>query len=534
MDFIKNNGLKREVVMKRYKIGSFLLITCLLMSLLTVQGIAANGYSTISGIISLPGDDVAPSGGVKVLLIVETDNNTPNNKNDDKSVSTELTIPKGRNSIAYSIQVPKSQNSKAKYSVYYTVGNGYAPFGWYNKDQTTAIKDNRTLVDLNSGDVKGIDIELLEGKSISGKIILGNQSTKPLNDLKYTVTAVQEGSNPDSSDDDIIISKEVAVKANSSEAAYELIVPINSVRNGYKVYYTFENQGYVENGYYYKNGTSRSSSKVTLIDVANTVKNIDLTTLPFTNITGKVYLPNNEKATGNGIEVTVTAYNNNSKATAADDFSFSKTVKIPKDSGSASYALTIPVSSTDYIISYKIITKNAKYINEGYYNKGGTGNDIKNATPVKTGNKNTTGIDIEIISKKAEPTPTPAKPAPETDAEIIEKYDLNEDGYVNVFDLIDLAKVIIDQYEKEGFDRNLEQYKNRRLDESDLEIIRKVFRPFTNNRYKLKWFDSINKWFDFDFDFDWEEWEDWFEKNKNFDCNDWKELYKQKNVRNKK
>lgn len=527
--------------MKSKKLASVLLVTCLLMSLLTVRSIAVNGYSTISGVISLPGNDVAPSGGVKVFLTIGTDNDTPNNKNDDKSVTAEITIARGHNSIAYSIQVPKSQNTKAKYSVYYTVGNGYAPFGWYNKKQTTAIKENRTLVDLNSGDVTGINIELLQGKTISGKIILGNQSTKPLNDLKYTITAIQEGSNKNSDDDDIIISKEVTVKANNLEVPYELVVPINTAHNGYKVYYTYENQGYTENGYYYKNGTSRSSDKVTLIDVANTVTGIDLKTLPFTNITGKVYLPNNEKATGNDIEVTVTAFNGNTKTAASDDFSFSKTITISKDSNSAKYSLTVPVASTDYIVSYKINTKNTAYAEVGYYNEDGTEKEMKNATPVETDNKNTTGIDLELIRKKADPTPKPTKPAPKPDDEILKKYDLNGDGYVNVFDLLDLANVIVNKYEKEGFDKNLEQYKNRKLDENDLEIIKKVFKPFTDNKYKLKWFNNLNKWFnfdldlDFEWDFDWKKWEDWMKQNnKKFDWNNWKDWYKPQNNKNKK
>ena len=352
--------------MKMKRILSLLLSVCLLILLMPVNSIAANGYSTVSGVISLPGNDVAPSGGVKVKLTIGTDNNTHDNKNDDKSVTTELTITKGQKSIAYSIQVPKSQNTKAKYYVYYTAENGYAPFGWYNKDKTTAVKEKRTLIDLNTGDVSGINIELLPGRPISGKIIFGNSSVKPMNDLKFTVTAVQEGTKANSADDDIIISKEVVLKAHTGIAAYELIVPVNDPGKGYKVYYTFENQGYKETGYYHKDGTSRDAGRVTLIDVANTVKGIDLNTLPFTNITGKVYLPDKEKAPGSGLEVTVTAFNNNTKTSLSDDFSFSKTIKIPANSASADYSLTVPVVSSNYTISYKIVTKNTKYINEGY------------------------------------------------------------------------------------------------------------------------------------------------------------------------
>ncbi|ANX01212.1 S-layer protein [Thermoclostridium stercorarium subsp. leptospartum DSM 9219] len=478
------------------KIVSLLLIACLLMPLFQVRSVAASSHSAVSGVISLPGNDTAPSGGVKVKLTIGTDNNTPENKNDDKLVTTEIIIPKGQKSIAYSVQVPKSQNAKAKYYVYYTVEKGYAPFGWYSKEKTTAIKENRTLIDVNGGDVSGVNIELLPGRTISGKIIHGNPSTKPMNDLKFVVTAVQEGPKANSTDDDIIISKEIILKANSSNAPYELVVPINDVNKGYKVYYTYENQGYKETGYFHKNGTSRNGEKVTLIDVANTAENIDLTTLPFTNITGRVYLPNNEKAPKNGIEITITAYNNNVKSSASDDFSFSKTVTIPANSNSADYALTVPVTSTSYIVSYKIVTKNTEYINEGYYNKNGTERDIKNATPVKTGNTNINAVDLELIGKKAGQKPTPV---PKSGVDIPKKYDLNEDGYVNIFDLIELAKVIAERYEKEGFNINPDEFKNRKLDMKDLETLWKVFNPFTANHFKIRWFNNHN-WFDFDFD----------------------------------
>lgn len=522
--------------MKKLKVISILLVACLLVPLLPINLIAASTHSTISGVISLPNGDVAPTGGVKVKLSVGTDNNTANNKDDDKSVTTELTIAKGHKSIAYSIQVPKSQNTKAKYTVFYEVGNNYAPFGWYSKDGTVAIKDNRTQVDLNSGDIKNINIKLLEGRVISGKIVLGNEVTKPVNDMSYTITAIQEGSNAKSNEDDIIITKDVIVKANNEEVSYKLIVPMNSAKKGYKVYYTYENGGYKETGFYDKDGTSRDASDVTLIDVANTVKNIDLETLPFTNISGKVYLPDKDKAPTSGIEVQITALNKNVRASSSDDFSFTKSVKIPKGSNSVSYNLTVPVAKTDYILSYKIITKNIDYIIEGYYNKAETKKDIDDATAIKTTNKAISGIALDIIEKDSSIKPKPT-PKPKSDDDFVEQYDVNGDGYVNIFDIVDLAKAIVGRYEKDGFDKDLDQYKDRKLDEKDLNSIRDAFKPFSNNRYKLKWFNSLNDWFDFGkWGFDKEYWDD-FENWGNWNGwteGDWKKKLDERNKHLKK
>ena len=65
--------------------------------------------------------------------------------------------------------VPKSTNKAARFSVSYTVENGYAPFGYYSSKGTTAIKAEQTLIELNSGDKSGINIELLPGKQYPGK-----------------------------------------------------------------------------------------------------------------------------------------------------------------------------------------------------------------------------------------------------------------------------------------------------------------------------------------------------------------------------
>lgn len=504
--------------MKMSKFLSILVITCMLITLFPTAIVAEGTHSNATGVISLPGNTKA-SDDVKVTLIIGTNNLTESNKNDDVSVSHELVIPKGQNSISFSTLVPKSSSSKAKYTVYYTVGSGYAPFGWYSKNGTTAVKDDRTQIDLNAGDVKNIKIELLAGRKISGKIILGNDETTLIDDMKYTVTAIHEGSKSNTSDDDIIITKDVTIKAGQDDKSYELIVP-PSADSGYKVYYSYTNDGYKETGFYHKDGTSYSANKVTKINVSNTQTGINLTTKPFTNIFGKLYLPDGGKAPKKGITAIITAENHAGTSTTTDDFSFMKTVEIKEGANSVSYSIAVPVKSTDYAVSYTISDEFKEYVAKGFYDGDETVTSYSKATLVEADEDSVTGINMTIIEKnKPKPTPTP-KPDKDYD-----RYDLNEDGYVNVFDMLDLAKVIVKKYDKEGFDKNLEQYKGKKMDSKDLEIIRDAFLPFTNNKYKTKWFDSLNKWFNFDKDFEWD-----FDKTylENFDWKefDWEEYWK--------
>ncbi len=487
----------QEVAMKKSSFLSVLLITCLLMTLFPTTLVAETTHSTLTGTISLPGNDTAPSGGVKVTLNVGTDNLTPTNKNDDKSLAQEMIIPQGQHSISYSVMVPKSTNRNAQYSVAYTTESSYAPFGWYTTGGTTAIKQDRSTVDLNGGDVNGINITMLEGKVIPVKIIAGNQTTAPLNDMKYTVTAIQEGSNASSSDDDIVISKIITMPKNSKEAGFSLIVPLNAANNGYKVYYNYQDGNYNETGYYHSTGTSRSADTFTRIDVSNTVSEINLTTLPFTNFTGRVYLPDGALAPENGTEVKVTAENLGGDG-AADDIRFEKTVVIPKNANCIEYNLTIPVKQTGYTVSYTV-KGNTGYIATGYFSASGTQTSKSNAALIGTGDSSISGIDL-TIQKKPQPTPTPTAtptPTPAPDQKPDPKYDLNGDGSVNIKDLVELARVIAAEYKKPG-----NTQKDCKLNDKEIKDLRDAFKVFDNNRYGLKIFNGINQWFK-NWDFGW-------------------------------
>lgn len=486
--------------MKKSSLLPVLLITCLILTLFPVTLVAETTHSTLTGTISLPGNDTAPAGGVKITLNVSTDNLTPANKNDDKTLVQEIIIPQGHHSISYSVMVPKSTNRSARYSVGYTTESAYAPFGWYATGGTTAIKQDSTTIDLNGGNISGINITILDGKTISGRIVAGNQTTAPLNDMKYTITAIQEGGNASSADDDIVVTKTITMPKNSKEAAFSLIVPLNSTNNGYKVYYKYEDGKYVETGYYYSSGTSRSADTFTKIDVNNTISDISLVTLPFTNITGRVYLPDNTLAPDNGTEVKVTA-ENLGNAGPADDIRFEKTVVIPKNANYADYSLTIPVKPTGYTVSYTV-KGNAGYINTGYYSPSGTKTLKNEAALIATGNSTISGINL-TIQKKVQPTPKPTAtptPTPKPGTKPDPKYDLNGDGSVNFKDLVELAKVIAEECKKPGNNQ-----KDWKLSDKEIKDLRDAFKAFDNNRYGLKIFNNVNQWFKNWWDFDWDD-----------------------------
>jgi len=517
--------------MNKSKFLSVLTIVCLLVTLFPTAAVAQTTYSSVTGTISLPGSETAPAGGVKVSLLVGTNNLTPDNKKDDVEVTYDITIPQGYNSHSFSLMVPKSGNTNAKFTVFYTVGNGYAPFGWYSETGTVAVKDKRTQINLNAGNVSNVNIQLLPGKIISGKIILGNTKTTLPKDMKYTVTALQKGANNSSNEDDIILAKEVTIPAGQAEAAYQLIVPVNTSGSGYMVCYNHQNDKYKETGYYHTSGTTRTESNVTLIDVSNTVSGINLTTMPFTVISGRLYLPDANNAPPKGIEAIITARNYGATTAETDDFNFMQTVTIANNTNYVDYRIGVPVVVPDYEVSYTI-SKTAGYITEGFYSKDETVTSASKATLLDITENPLSNINL-LIMKKVPPAP-PAKPSPKPapnpagDA----RYDVNNDGYVNVYDLLDLAKVIVGKYDKEGFDKDLKQYDKREITSDDMKVFWDVFKPFTNNKYKVKWFKNVKNWVGFSWTFNSHAWKDFDWNSFNWKNYNWEDSLKSFDMKN--
>ena len=108
-------------------------------------------------------------------------------------------------------------------------------------------------------------------------------------------------------------------------------------------------------------------------------------------------------------------------------------------------------------------------------------------------------------------------------------------------DLLELARAIVRQYDKDDYWENLR--KNKKwgdLKEKDLEIIKEAFKPFDNNRYKMKWFNNINQWFknwnnNFNWNWNWQDCYNWYDKDDwdDFDWDDWYKWYKDNGNSNK-
>ena len=109
--------------------------------------------NTISGIISLPKDEVAPPGGISVPIFASTI------EAGGAVVKTKVTIPENSNSIKYSFTV----NSNYRYRVWYAFNKeetyGYYKCGAYRPQGIVEYIKMGTLIDVNK-DVNNINLSL--------------------------------------------------------------------------------------------------------------------------------------------------------------------------------------------------------------------------------------------------------------------------------------------------------------------------------------------------------------------------------------
>jgi len=353
----------------------------------------------ISGTISLPDGDTAPAGGVKVYIITENDSGS-------SVYGSSVTIPEGKNSAKYSIPVSVDKES-AEYIVQYSFSNedyGYGKFGYYSREGTRASYSSADYIDVSSGDVEGINLEILTANTISGIILLPESYLTLDGSVKINIDAINYedaflyGRFIDS------IFTTVNMTEGQNTAEYSLAVPVDSVsKSEYIIRYSiYSEQSYLEFGYYSIDGIAQYPNLATPVDVSNgDAEGINFDLAARNVISGIVSLPGDDVAPAGGIEVRIYAENDNgTPGYYDDDFSFNTAVTIPEGQSSAEYSIRIPVPTDTAITEYKIryvVDVDSGYVECGYYNPEGTTFNIYLATPldVSTGDKE--GIDLELI-----------------------------------------------------------------------------------------------------------------------------------------
>lgn len=230
---------------------------------------------------------------------------------------------------------------------------------------------------------------------------------------------------------------ETSVHIPNGENSVEFSILAEKNKN-YRMYYIFNNNlGYLQRGFYTDSNKITNKDTAKIISILDTnVDGIFIEIKKGILINGIVSLPNGEVAPEDGIELGVEAY----KKTEDNRFDWIgaySNVYIPSGENSAEYSIVVEDNGI-YRINYWLYDSN-DYIRMGYYSINGTTMNKDEATEVNVNGLIIEGLNIQLLKV------------------INTVYDINYDYNI---DLIDLNLVAIDYGLRLNIDPEFDQNKD--------------------------------------------------------------------------
>lgn len=321
----------------------------------------------IKGQISIPNNGVAPSGGVTVTMYALNKTVT--------LYSTSVTIPGGYKSAPYTLYVPSGEGYTVKYN---TSNTSFIKEGYYSSAGTTEVSSSATSLNVIN-DVANINVAIIPKNIISGTVLIP-EGFAPIGGISVQLTAKNNTTN---------VSLAVTIPEGQNSAPYTIYVPSDK---DYSLMYSTSATKYVDLGYYSVTGTTRDSTKLTLIDTSRSSQyGINLKLIQKKTISGRISVPLGLAPFG-GIKLTLEASNGKDKGNIS--------MVIPEVSSFVNYEMYVP-AGVDYILNYNITNFDGKYLYPGYYSVSGAKRDKDKASYLDLSNENATGINMNLIANRS-------------------------------------------------------------------------------------------------------------------------------------
>ncbi|HEY9061252.1 MAG TPA: S-layer homology domain-containing protein [Pseudobacteroides sp.] len=311
----------------------------------------------ISGTVNLPKGTVVPTGGIRVDISAY---------NGSETIAKAFTILEGSEGVNYKIFVPPGYFYKVKYDISNT---DYLP-GYYNVSGTVDSDSDASYLPRMEDDISDINMEIIEKKTISGKISLPDD-VAPSGPVTVKIYAGKT-------------SVTVSIPKGNRDATYSIKVPPNKPQSGYLVYYelTTSNEEFIKKGYYALNGGFKNTvpfeSNADLVDVSSESNlHVDVMILKRIKISGNIKTPVSLPAPNGGISVDV----------SVEGTSIVKNFTIPENSSYVPFALYVDpiLSNSGYKIKYTVKTANTGYALNAYFNYDRPVLNVNDASYVKVG-----------------------------------------------------------------------------------------------------------------------------------------------------
>jgi hypothetical protein len=170
--------------------------------------------------------------------------------------STLMKLIRNKDKIYYKIFVPDDPRIQIYYIQYVVVGNGdFLSNGYYfGKNKTIAKKALASKIrvfgksESNQGNVKDINLTLLNKVVLRGKVILPDKEVAPKGGMTFDITALEN----EHDETDIVV--KARIKEGESSGNFEIETSSNDTKK-IRLKYTYWGAGYVRSGYWSKEGT---------------------------------------------------------------------------------------------------------------------------------------------------------------------------------------------------------------------------------------------------------------------------------------
>ncbi|MBX2881537.1 MAG: thrombospondin type 3 repeat-containing protein [Granulosicoccus sp.] len=341
------------------------------------------GATSFSGTLSLPGDMVAPAGGIELRTTAEDSDNS------FFADLPTLVVPEGGDSIDYLIDVPIDPD--VTWNLGYTCTaqcDGLLENGFYASSGTVA---SRAIATDLVGDTSqtGLDMELLTSAMLSGNLSLPGADIATT-DIELSVIARDINTNFQNTSN-------IVIASGSDNEDFVIDIPA-ILDSSYSLRYSCISgcDNLVTSGFFKAESptvlTEEEATEIVLNPVED-ISGLDFSLIGENAVTGVVVLPDSQLAEGD-ITLTVTLSDNNSSA------AFTQDVTISDGEGDADFGFVIPgASSGQWLLRYDCNSNCLEWVESGFFNESGSVQNAVDAT-LLAGGENHSDLQFGIIPKR--------------------------------------------------------------------------------------------------------------------------------------
>lgn len=338
--------------------------------------------NSLSGTISLPNGNTAPTGGLQVEVRAFDCNQS------NLSFGTSAIIPAGKSEANYNLAVPAGEYRLCYYLQPWAPDQPYIYSAYYSSNGMVETNSLATPITIDTN--KSINLTMLIGESICGTISLPEAEAAPTGGLPLEIHILPEH-------EGIAGTKHIIIPSGLNSYEYNLQgLYHGGYIIGYRIPDSYSGTEYVREGYYGSSGMSSSYSGASIINTSENPNGINLFVIPGITITGTLYLPTGNVAPNEGLVVDIEANN------SANKFARS-TVTIPANDNSIPYCLTLEPGE-GYVVFYNLHSSDTTYIQQAYYKtKEVTTSQLSEATPLNLSSEGITEVDLTILIDNTPP-----------------------------------------------------------------------------------------------------------------------------------